>query len=78
MAEVHPITGMPLEDGHGCLPPDMQARNVHVPYIRATQGDAAADAMLAKLAKLDHAENGLTVVEPKAAAEPEPKEPDPT
>jgi len=47
----HEITGMVLEDGSGAWSDDDQAYRIHVPYIRQTQGDAAADAMLAKLNK---------------------------
>lgn len=46
---IHPITGMTLEDGYGALADDLQAERIHIPYIRKSQGDAAADAMLAKL-----------------------------
>lgn len=48
-AKRHPITGMVLEQGSGALTPDEQARRVHLPHIAATQGRAAADAMLIKL-----------------------------
>jgi hypothetical protein len=50
-ARRHEITSMFLEDGSGALLPDEQARRIHVPYIRQTQGDAAAQAMLNKLNK---------------------------
>lgn len=46
---IHPITGMSLEDGYGALADNLQAERIHIPYIRQSQGDAAADAMLAKL-----------------------------
>ncbi len=46
---IHPITDMPLEMGRGAGPDHAQAVLVHVPQIRATQGDKAADEMLAKL-----------------------------
>ncbi len=46
---IHPITGMPLEMGIGAGPDHAQAVFVHVPQIRATQGDKAADDMLARL-----------------------------
>lgn len=45
----HPITGMILEQGSGALPPDEQARRVHLPFIAQTQGIAVAEAMLIKL-----------------------------
>jgi hypothetical protein len=48
-AKRHEITGMILEQGSGALPPDEQARLIHLPQIAATQGQAAADAMLIKL-----------------------------
>jgi len=48
---LHGITGMALEDGSGAWSDDDQAYRIHVPYIRQTQGDAAANAMLAKLNK---------------------------
>jgi hypothetical protein len=47
----HEITDMILEDGSGAWSDDDQAYRIHVPYIRQTQGDAAANAMLAKLDK---------------------------
>jgi hypothetical protein len=37
-AKRHEITGMVLEQGSGALPPDEQARLVHLPQIAATQG----------------------------------------
>ena len=48
-AKRHPITGMVLEQGSGALSPDEQARRVHLPEIARTQGQAAAQAMLARL-----------------------------
>ena len=48
-AKRHHITGLPLEMGSGALPPDEQARRIQFPQIAATQGQAAADAMLVKL-----------------------------
>jgi hypothetical protein len=48
-AKRHEITGMILEQGSGALPPDEQARRVHLPYIARTQGVAVAEAMLIKL-----------------------------
>jgi hypothetical protein len=48
-AKRHPITDMILEQGNGALPPDEQARIIHLPRIAATQGPAIAAAMLAKL-----------------------------
>jgi hypothetical protein len=48
-AKRHEITGMVLEQGSGALPPDDQARRVHLPIVALTQGQAAADAMLIKL-----------------------------
>jgi hypothetical protein len=47
--KLHPITRRPLENGSGALPPDDQARHVHVPHILKTHGIAAARAVLAKL-----------------------------
>lgn len=47
---IHPITGLFLEDGFGALSDDLQAIRNHIPYIRQQRGDAAADAMLAKIA----------------------------
>ena len=46
---IHPITGLPLEDGSGALSDDQQALLIHIPYIEQTQGKAIADAMRAKL-----------------------------
>jgi hypothetical protein len=46
---IHPITGQALEDGFGALSDELQAERIHIPFIRQWQGDAAADAMLAKL-----------------------------
>ena len=48
-AERHPITGLPIELGSGALPPDEQARRVHLPYIARTQGISVAEAMLVEL-----------------------------
>jgi hypothetical protein len=48
-AKRHPITGLVLEQGSGCLSPDDQARIVHLPYIAETEGVEAAQAMLTKL-----------------------------
>jgi hypothetical protein len=48
-AKRHPITGLVLEQGSGCLSPDDQARIVHLPYIAQTEGVEAARAMLTKL-----------------------------
>jgi hypothetical protein len=48
-ARTHPITGMVLEMGSGAHSPDDQARLVHLPFIAATQGTAAAAAMKLKL-----------------------------
>jgi hypothetical protein len=48
-AKRHEITGLPLEQGSGALPPDDQARRVHLPYIARTQGPAAAEAVLIRL-----------------------------
>lgn len=47
--ERHPITGLPLEVGHGALSPDEQARRLHLPLIEQTEGAAAAAAMRIKL-----------------------------
>ena len=48
-AKRHEITGMILEQGSGALSPDEQAWRVHLPEIARTQGQAAAQAMLARL-----------------------------
>jgi hypothetical protein len=45
----HPLTGLVIEQGSGALPPDEQARRIHLPYIARTQGVAAAEAILIKL-----------------------------
>lgn len=45
----HEITGLPLEEGLGALPPDVQAVNVHLPQIYETQGEAAHGVMKKKL-----------------------------
>lgn len=65
----HPITGLMLEDGSGALPDEEQARRIHIPFIRRTQGDAAADAMLAKLDDADE-----PVEEAAPAQSPSPDE----
>lgn len=73
---IHPITGIALEDGFGALADDLQARRNHIPYIRQTQGDAVADAMLAKLDEAD--KPAAPAVEVKPEPEPaKPAEPDP-
>lgn len=46
---IHPITGMPLEDGSGAWPDDQQALVLHCGYIEQTQGKEAADAMRGKV-----------------------------
>ena len=48
-AKRHEITGLPIELGSGALPPDEQARRVHLPYIARTQGISVAEAMLVEL-----------------------------
>lgn len=50
---IHPITGLMLEDGFGALSDDLQARRIHIPYIRQWHGDAAADSMLTELDTAD-------------------------
>jgi hypothetical protein len=45
----HPVSGMLLEQGSGALPPDEQARRIHLPYIARTQGAAAAQVVALKL-----------------------------
>jgi hypothetical protein len=47
----HEITGLPLQQGEGCLPPDEQALVIHLPLIAQRDGLAAAQAMHAKLTK---------------------------
>jgi hypothetical protein len=47
----HEITGEPLQQGSGSLPPDEQALQIHVPLIAQRDGAAAAQAMHAKLTK---------------------------
>jgi hypothetical protein len=56
---IHPITGMPLEDGVGALPDDEQALVLHLPIIEQEQGKAVADAMRAKI----HATEALQAAE---------------
>lgn len=56
---IHPITGMPLEDGIGALSDDEQALVLHLPIIEQTQGKAVADAMRAKI----HASEALEAAE---------------
>ena len=48
-AKRHPLTNLVLEQGSGAWPADEQARRIHLPEIARTQGDAAAQAMLALL-----------------------------
>jgi hypothetical protein len=54
---VHPITKMPLERGSGAHPDDWQARKQHIPYIRQTQGDKAAELMLLALDEYERTNN---------------------
>jgi hypothetical protein len=49
MPKTHPITGMQLEDGIGCLDDDTQALVLHCAYIEQTEGEKAAEAMRAKV-----------------------------
>jgi hypothetical protein len=46
---LHPITEMPLEDGYGALPDDVQAWRQHCALIEERHGKAVADAMRKKL-----------------------------
>jgi hypothetical protein len=48
-AVIHPITNMPLEQGSGALPVDVQAAVVHVAEIERREGRAAADIVRKKL-----------------------------
>jgi hypothetical protein len=48
-ARRHPITGMCLEQGSGCLPDDIQAALVHIPEIRRQHGEKVAEAAARKL-----------------------------
>lgn len=45
----HAVTGMPLQQGSGAWPADKQARELHIPYIRQTQGDNVAERMLLEM-----------------------------
>ncbi len=45
----HEITGLPLQQGSGCMPPDEQALKTHLPLIAQRDGLEAAQAMYAKL-----------------------------
>jgi hypothetical protein len=45
----HPLTDLVIEQGSGALPPDEQARRIHLPYIARTRGAAVAEALLIKL-----------------------------
>jgi hypothetical protein len=45
----HEITGLPLQQGSGCMPPDEQALKTHLPLIAQRDGVAVAQAMHAKL-----------------------------
>src|SRR5690242_6038347 len=47
--QCHEITGLPLQQGSGALPPDEQAFKSHLPLIAQRDGLAAAQAMHAKL-----------------------------
>ena len=60
---IHPITGMPLEDGHGALSDDEQALKLHLPYIEQTQGEDIADAMRAKILAHEKLEEAQAEVE---------------
>jgi hypothetical protein len=48
-ASIHPITNLPLERGHGALPPREQAFRQHLWFIERRDGKAAADEMRKKL-----------------------------
>jgi hypothetical protein len=48
MMKIHPITGMPLEDGRGALPEHVQAAN-HCAAIEAEGDKPRADALRKKL-----------------------------
>jgi hypothetical protein len=47
----HEITGLPLQQGIGSLPPDEQALHDHVPLIAQRDGIAAAREVRAQLLK---------------------------
>lgn len=47
-ARIHPVTGMPLENGSGALP-DKQQALIHLAHIAREQGKDVADAMLDKI-----------------------------
>jgi hypothetical protein len=48
-ARRHPVTGMPLEQGSGCLPDDHQAVLVHLPEIARHFGPEVAAEVRRKL-----------------------------
>jgi hypothetical protein len=75
MPKTHPITGMQLEDGIGCLDDDTQALVLHCAYIEQTEGEKAAEAMRAKV----KAAMGNAPAAPAPAPEkqPEPSAPAP-
>ena len=47
-ARRHPVTGIPLEQGHGALPEKLQAAQ-HLKLIEEAHGKAAADAVRKRL-----------------------------
>jgi hypothetical protein len=53
----HAITGLPLQQGSGSLPPDEQALRDHLPRIMERDGIAVAREILAKLKR--RMENGI-------------------
>jgi hypothetical protein len=53
-AKLHPVTGMPLENGSGALP-DKQQALMHLAHIAREQGKDVADAMLDKIVGLEKA-----------------------
>ena len=54
-AKRHPVTKMLLQQGSGRMPDSWQARNLHIPYIRDTQGDKQAELMLLALDEYERA-----------------------
>jgi hypothetical protein len=47
--QFHDLSGLPLEVGIGCLPPDVQALHMHCDIIEARDGPVAAGALRFRL-----------------------------
>jgi hypothetical protein len=70
--KLHPVTLMPLEQGHGALPADQQAM-FHIRQVEAKDGEAAADVMRKKMGIPTRADHEAAAAAAKAKAEEEAK-----